>query len=73
MCSLNINGAHLSCFKLEVGLDIGRVMCIFTWHFTAITGAGDGSSHEIDEKELRAYETRGGERETGACDIEFRY
>lgn len=49
------------------------VMRIFTWHFTAITGAGDGSSHEIDEKELRAYETRGGKRETGACDIEFRY
>lgn len=48
-------------------------MRIFTRHFTAITGASDGSSHEIDEKELRAYETRGSKRETGACDIEFRY
>lgn len=38
MYSLNINGAHLSYFKPEVSPDTGRVMRIFTWHFTAITG-----------------------------------
>lgn len=32
-----------------------------------------GTRIEIDEKELRAYETRGGKRDTEACDIEFRY
>lgn len=73
MYSLNINGAHLSCFKFEVGFDTG-VSCVFL-HGTSLQlrRPGDGSSHEIDEKELRAYETRGGKRETGACDIEFRY
>lgn len=73
MHPLNINGAHLSCFKPRVGPDTD-VSCVFL-HGTspAITGASDGSSHEIDEKELRAYETRGSKRGTGACDIEFRY
>jgi len=73
---LNINDAHLSCFKLEARSCMIRaclMLRIFTWHFTAITSASDGSSHEIDEKELRVYERRGGKRETGACDIEFRY
>lgn len=75
MYSLNMKRcADLSCFK-SVSVRACRAYFYMALHM-AITGGGDaddGSSREIDEKELRAYETRDGKRETEACDIEFRY
>lgn len=64
--------AVFKCLKFKIDFDIGlsRVFLRGTWRQLRVD---DGSSHEIDEKELRAYETRGDKRETGACDIEFRY